>query len=245
MLGIGTGDSAVFNVGMKAASHARLRAYIEAIRSLMATGTAEWEGRTAKLTWTRKRVPIYIAASGPRTLQLAGEIADGVVINTGLSPEIVKDLIAQVRIGAERAGRSLDEIDMWWLPLTNVAKDKATAIDEIGMSLASAGSHLTYFTTEGKHIPPELMDKVKELGRRYAHDQHDKPEGPNRRLIFELGLADWLADRYAVAGTPKDCIEKLESAIDAGARQFWMSIHFDDKTRFMRDWSAQVMSAFR
>ncbi len=245
MLGIGTGDSAVFNIGMKAASHATLRAYVEAIRGLLATGSATWQGKPAKLTWARKRVPIYIAASGPRTLQLAGEIADGVVINTGLLPEIVKDSIAQVRIGAERAGRSLDEIDMWWLPLTNVAKDKATAIDEIGMSLASAGSHLTYFTTEGKHIPPELMDKVKELGQRYAHDQHDKPEGPNRRLIFELGLADWLASRYAVAGTPKDCIEKLESAIEAGARQFWMSVHFDDKIRFMRDWSAQVMSAFR
>ena len=134
---------------------------------------------------------------------------------------------------------------MWWLPLTNIAKDRATAVDEISMSLASAGSHLTYFTTEGKHIPPELMDRVKALGERYRHDHHDKPDGTNRRLIAELGLTDYLADRFSVAGTPADCIAKLERAAEAGAHQFWMSVHFDDKVRFMRDWSSHVMSAFR
>lgn len=245
MLGIGTGDSALFNIGFKQATHVEMRDYIQCVRDLMATGGGTWRGKPAKLTWSRAKVPIYMAASGPRTLRLAGEIADGVIINTGLLPEIVKDSIAQVRAGAERAGRSLDEIDMWWLPLTNVAADRATAIDEIGMSLASAGSHLTYFTTEGKHIPPEMLDKVKALGQRYRHDQHDKPDGPNRRLIFELGLADYLADRYSIAGTPAECVKKIERAVDAGARQFWMSIHFDDKLRFLRDWSAKVMSAFK
>ena len=48
-----------------------------------------------------------------------------------------------------------------------------------------------------------------------------------------------------IVGTPDDCITKLESAIDAGARQFWMSIHFDDKVRFMREWARRVMPAFR
>jgi len=245
MLGIGSGDSATYNLGMKGASLATLRDYTLAIRSLLTTGECMWRGKPAKFTWARTNVPIYIAASGPKTLQLAGEVADGVVINTGLLPEIVADSIEQVRIGAERAGRSLDEIDMWWLPLTNVAADKATAVHEIGMSLASAGSHLSRFTTEGKHIPPELMAKVKELGDRYRHDHHDKPEGTNRALIAELGLTDYLAERFSIAGTPEDCVEKLKRAVDAGARQFWMSVHFDDKVRFMRDWSAQVMPAFR
>ena len=51
MLGIGTGErSAVFNLGIKAASHATLRAYVEAIRGLLTTGTATWQGKAASLT---------------------------------------------------------------------------------------------------------------------------------------------------------------------------------------------------
>ena len=113
------------------------------------------------------------------------------------------------------------------------------------MSLASAGSHLSRFTTEGKHIPPELLDRVKQLGARYHFDQHDKPDSANRQLVEDLGLVDYLADRFAVAGTADDCVRKLERAVEAGATQFWMSVHFEDKVRFMREWAGKVMPAFR
>lgn len=244
MLGIGTGDSAVLNLGLRPATRARLRAYVKTIRELLETGSSEWQGRPVCLTWRRRKVPIYLAASGPKMLQLAGEIADGVIINTGLTPDIVRDSIAQVQKGAEAADRRLEDIDMWWLPLTNIRDDRTQAINEIAMTLASAGSHLSRFTTEGKHIPAELHDRVVELGERYRADQHDKPDSTNRELIDELGLSGYLADRFAVAGTVEDCVAKLSGAIEAGARQFWMSIHFDDKERFLREWQA-VIAAFR
>jgi alkanesulfonate monooxygenase SsuD/methylene tetrahydromethanopterin reductase-like flavin-dependent oxidoreductase (luciferase family) len=126
-----------------------------------------------------------------------------------------------------------------------VGDDKARCIDEIAMTLASAGSHLSRFTVEGKHLPDHLTDKIRALGRGYRSDQHDKPDSTNRELIKELGLLDYLAERFSIAGRPRDCIEKLEAAIEAGARQFWMSIHFDDKAKFMRDWAREVMPAFR
>ena len=243
ILGLGTGDSAVYNIGLKGSSQAELREYTLAVRDLLAHGSAQYHGRTARLTWGRAQVPLYIAASGPKTLRLAGEIADGVVINTGLLPEIVRDSIQQVRAGALAAGRDPDAIDLWWLPLTNLRDDRIEAIDEIKMSLASAGSHLTRFTAEGKHIPPELLERVKALGTRYHFDQHDKPDSANRRLIEELGLVDYLADRFSVAGTADDCIRKLERAMEAGARQFWMSVHFDDKVRFLREWGEKIIPA--
>ena len=75
-----------------------------------------------RMTWGRGRIPIYLAASGPRMLELAGEIADGVIINTGLAPDIVRDSIARVRTGAEEAGRRLEDVDLWWLPGRERAK---------------------------------------------------------------------------------------------------------------------------
>ena len=244
MLGIGTGDSAVLNLGLTPSSRARLRAYVATIRELLETGRSVFEDRPCRMTWGGGRVPVYLAASGPRMLELAGEIADGVIINTGLTPEIIRDSLARVRAGAEAAGRRLEDVDCWWLPVANVRENRAAAIDEVAMTLASAGSHLSRFTTAGKHIPPELHEAVVALGDRYRPEEHSKPDSSNRGLIRELGLLDYLADRFAIAGTAEDCVAKIETAVAAGARQFWMSIHFDDKERFLRDWKA-VMAAFR
>jgi 5,10-methylenetetrahydromethanopterin reductase len=245
LVAIGSGDSAAYNLGLRPASLAELRAYTETIRALLGAGTADYHGRTATLTWKRARLPLYLAASGPRTLRLAGEIADGVVIRTGILPEIVRDSIAQVRAGAEAAGRDPAAIDMWWWPDVNVAASYREGVEEIKMSLAAAGNHLSRFTTEGKHIPPELLEPVRTLGQRYAFASHTLPGSANNRLIEELGLVDYLADRFAAVGTPADCVKKLGAAVDAGARQFWMSVHFDDKERFLRDWADRVAPAFR
>jgi 5,10-methylenetetrahydromethanopterin reductase len=246
MLGVGTGDSAVDNIGIKPASRAETADYVRAIRELLTTGRAEYYGAPCKVTWAkRENIPIYLAASGPKALQLAGEIADGVIINTGVLPDIIRDSIEQVRIGCERSGRDLSEVDMWWLPLTNIDDNRERAINEIAPTLASAGSHLSRFTTQGKHIPEHLMDKVNELGRRYASDQHDKPNSTNRKLAKELGLLDYLADRFSIVGSPTECLAKIDAAVEAGARQFWMSVHFDDKIGFMRNWGDRIIARYR
>jgi len=230
---------------MRPATLAELSEYTETIRSLLTTGSATYLGAKATLTWKRARIPLYLAASGPKTLRLAGQIADGVVIRTGIAPAIVRDSIHQVETGAREAGRDPKTIDMWWWPDVNVAGSYREAVDEVKMSLASAGNHLSRFTTEGKHIPPDLLEKVKILGQRYAFSTHTLPGSPNVSVIEELGLVDYLADRFAAVGTPGDCIAKIEAAVDAGARQFWMSVHFDDKERFLRDWATKVAPAFR
>jgi 5,10-methylenetetrahydromethanopterin reductase len=245
MLAIGSGDSAAFNLGLRPASLAELSEYALTIRALLKSGSAMYHGKKARLTWARKSVPIYLAASGPKTLHLAGQIADGVVIRTGITPEIIRHSIAQVHAGAQEAGRNPTDIDMWWWPDVNIAETYREAVAEITMSLAAAGNHLSRFTTEGKHIPPDLLPKIKLLGERYTFEDHVLVGSANCRLIEELGLVDFLAERFAIVGTAADCIRKLESAIEVGARQIWMSIHFEDKHRLLRDWASKVMSAFR
>lgn len=245
LIGIGSGDSAVYNLGLQPATLAELREYATTIRELLTAGAAEYRGSRARLTWTRARIPIYLAASGPKTLRLAGEIADGVVIRTGILPEIVRDSIARVHEGARAAGRDPEAIDLWWWPDANVAPSYREGVEEIKMSLAAAGNHLSRFTTEGKHIPPDLLPRVRELGRRYTFTDHVMPGSANCRLIEELGLVDYLAHRFAAVGTAEECVAKLRSAVEAGARQFWISVHFDDKVRFLRDWASRVMPAFR
>lgn len=60
----------------------------------------------------RKRIPIYMAAMGPRMLQLAGELADGVLFSVGIPPSHLKYAIENIKIGADRSKRKISEIDL-------------------------------------------------------------------------------------------------------------------------------------
>jgi 5,10-methylenetetrahydromethanopterin reductase len=60
----------------------------------------------------RKKIPIYMAAMGPKMLQLAGEIADGVLFSVGTPPSYQKYAIENIKIGAARTKRKISEIDL-------------------------------------------------------------------------------------------------------------------------------------
>ena len=243
LLGIGTGDSSVHNAGVKPANMAQTKAYTSAIRELLTTGETIFQGETARLTWGHADIPLYVAASGPKTLELAGEVADGVIIQTGLLPEVIEDALNCIRRGAERAGRDFDKIDKTWFPWVNVASTKDEAIENILHSLASGAKHLGRFTTQGKHIPENMIPLIEQVYREYKFEQHQIPGNDNGKLVKELGLAEYLADRFAIVGTPDDCAHKIKEAAEAGARHFWMSVHFPDKERFMREWSETVINS--
>ena len=245
LLGIGSGDSSVHNAGVRPARMAEMREYTVAIRDMLTKGEAQYQGETTKFTWGPVDVPLYVAASGPKTLELAGEIADGVIIQTGLLPEVIEDSLAHVRRGAEKAGRDYDKIDKTWFPWVSIGPSREAAIERIKHSLASGAKHLARFTTEGKHIPTQFLDKVREAKKRYRFDQHQMPGSDNVKMIEDLGLVDYLADRFAIAGTVEDCIKKIETAAEAGATHFWMSVHFPDKESFMREFGEKVITAFR
>ncbi len=78
---------------------------------------------------------------------------------------------------------------------------------------------------------------------RYRFDQHQVPGGANVRLIEELGLVDYLAERMTIAGTPDDCKAQIARARKAGAHQFCMLVAVADKIGFMRHWSESVMAS--
>ena len=98
-------------------------------------------------------MPIYLAAEGPRTLELAGRVADGVIVGLGLTPEVVRLSLAAIERGARAAGRTLDDVDVWWFAKTSLADRREEAIAPIKMALAASANHAFRFTLEGKGVP--------------------------------------------------------------------------------------------
>lgn len=234
--GIGSGDSAILNLAERPSTLADLRAYIEAVRALHTKGETTWQGRVVRLTWVKRAIPIYLSAEGPRTLELAGEIADGVIVNVGLEPALVRDAVARVHAGARRAGRDPAAIDLWTLVRANVTDDVAAGIDEIKMELASNAHHVFRFTLEGKHVPGDLADAIRRVQKGYQPAAHEAlGPSPNAALLdAEPMLRAYLAERFAAVGPPAVCAQKLRAVVEAGITGLLITGFVAERSRLIR-----------
>lgn len=90
IIGIGTGDTPVYVLGKRAAKLAELRESIRFMRAFCAGEPQEINGQPLQATWRKSHIPIFVAAEGPKTLTMAGEMADGVIVASGLRGFIPK-----------------------------------------------------------------------------------------------------------------------------------------------------------
>jgi 5,10-methylenetetrahydromethanopterin reductase len=243
VFGLGSGDSAILNLGERPATLAGLRAYLAAMRALLAGRETDWQGKRIRLTWPSRPVPLYLAAEGPRTLELAGELCDGVIVNLGLQPELIRDAVARVHAGARRAGRDPAGVDLWTLVRVNVVDDVEAGIDEIKMELASSAHHVFRFTLEGKQVPPELADSIRRVQQGYQPAAHERlGPSPNAALLdADPTLLRYLADRFAVVGPPEACAAKLCAVAEAGIGGFLFTGFVPDRGRLIRVLGEKVL----
>ena len=105
VLGCGIGDTAVRLAGLKPATVRELELSIHLMKSLLSGKSVEvGSARPARLPFPQD-VPVWIAAGGPRTLEMAGSCADGVFIRVGTNVENIRISVEKIRKGARNAGR--------------------------------------------------------------------------------------------------------------------------------------------
>ena len=236
--GLGTGDSAVFNIGLKPVKLAALGEFTACLRALLRGESTNYQGHELKLTWGKADIPIYIAGHGPKTLELAGEYADGVIVGTGVGEDVVRHAHASIGAGAARAGRKLDDLDVWWALSAYIGNSSDEALSVIRMLLAAKANHLARFPEQNKQVPPEYKDILERIHKGYNYLEHQKPGAgtTNAALVRESGLESYLADRYAIVGTADDCLATLKRMAGYGVKKIWLNVHFDDKFGFIRRW---------
>jgi 5,10-methylenetetrahydromethanopterin reductase len=245
-LGIGTGDSAVKNIGQPPATLDFLEDYIRAVNQLQTTGTTIWQGSTCRLAVPARRVPVWLAVSGPRATRLAGRIADGVVFGGGLTEDIIEAGMEELRRGADEAGRDVAEIKTWWLAVANLADDDDVALNELKGSLATFGHMATKSAAQRRHLDPGIQPAMERLHTDYDAMQHAAyGASDNARLPDELGLTDYLRRRFAICGSPSTFSSSIDRAHAAGARNLWFAVRVPDKDRFLRLWENQVAPTLR
>lgn len=119
MLTLAPGFRSVEEAGERHATMARLREAISAVRGLLAGRPAELDGARLRLDNVPPNpVRVLLTASGPRLLELAGEVADGALMLVGLDRRAVDAAREHLRAGAERAGRDPSQLqEVFVVPL--------------------------------------------------------------------------------------------------------------------------------
>ena len=211
-MGIGTGDSALHNAGLAAASLAATADFLGAVRDLLATGSSNWGGRPSHLRTASGPLPsLLLAASGPRGLHLAGMVADGVIIGSPIHDQGIEQALERIANGARAAGRDVSSLDIWWNIKVAVGPSREQAIDDIAYALAARAHYA--FRHSVDDVPDSLRPAVAELVERYIPTDHGAlGRSTNGRLARNLGLCDFLAERFAIAGTATECADRLRAA---------------------------------
>ena len=221
VIGIATGDSALWATGQKPARVAELREYILAVKALLRGEPATWRGETFEQAWSNREprdIPIYVTCSGPRVLSMASQVADGVVVTMGFAPENVAMIQATIRRACGEVGRDPESVDFWSNAMITFDESRERAME---YSLGWATNWLTEPTLEGKGIPPEMHEPLLRMNAD-IHDLDAVYKTPNRGRILvqrarDLGIHDWIIEHSPrLWGTPDDICERLEELAGMG-----------------------------
>ncbi|MBI2321231.1 MAG: LLM class flavin-dependent oxidoreductase [Chloroflexi bacterium] len=244
VLGIGTGFSAVHTIDEKPASPELLREYVIAIRELYEHRETTYRGKTIRLTWPKRRVPIWIAASGPRALRVAGELADVVIMGSGFLPECIAADLPHVAEGARAGGRRLEDLALWVFGPANIASTWEAAVEPLKAGLAGTGQFtVARDLREGQRLPAELMPALRRYVAGYRPDQHQGGAGsPNARLVDELGVTRYLAERFGLIGTPEQCVAQARAVAKVGIHGLMLTIVTPEPLQTIRDVGEKVMA---
>jgi 5,10-methylenetetrahydromethanopterin reductase len=204
------------------------------------------------MEWGRGvRVPVIVSAHGPRSLRLGGEIADGVVVGLGVTPEVVRGSLAYIAEGAERAGRSPGDIEVWFTCFWFVDEQPGAALAEGAWAATAFAMHFARGRTEGKFVPDEHRAGIEALGADYDLVAHGRVDADHKRRYVEraneLGIGDYIRRRFMFCGTPAEVDGQIREAMAAGARNFDGAIDADlDEHRVrITKWANLVLPRFR
>jgi len=245
--GIGTGDSGVINIGLRPARMAELEEYCLAVRDLCDGKEASYHGHKTKLQFKPRRVPIWIAAEGPRMQHLAGRIADGVIFANGITEEVVKDNLRRVREGALSVGRDPDAIQCWFLAKPYFCESERQAWTDLAWTLSATANHAFRFSFEGKFVPKQYEPGLKRLMQGYASHQHNVQGAAsnNSRIVIENNLTEFLGPRFLMAGTAERIRERMRELASWGATNLILNILFGEPVEYAKRIARDIINPLR
>jgi 5,10-methylenetetrahydromethanopterin reductase len=219
VLGWGIGDTAVRLAGLKPARVAELEASTRLMRALLDGKEVEvGAARPARLPHHRP-VPIWIAAGGPRTLRMAGGVADGVFIRVGTHRANIAASVEAIRAGAAAAGRDPATVGLGAVFHTVLADDPAAAL-LMGKSMAAG-----YYEYSPMLFDPPGLTWSGPDPEKLKRDRQVWPDFHHAVDLLASGrVVDFLppeaADAFCLRGRPADIVTQLVALLRVAPARF-------------------------
>ena len=195
-----------------------MREHIEVIRRLLSMETVTYHGEFIHLDnvsldvvygdRSPRDIPIYIGATGDKMLELTGEIGDGVCLNYGVSVDYVTRALGLVEKGAQKAGKTLEAIDLPELIVVSLSDQNPAFALHAGKKLAAY-----YFATE-----PHIM-KASGVSEEIADQAKSMMGWPATEADYERAsvvIPEDLVRNIMAVGTAAECRAKVREYVDAG-----------------------------
>ncbi len=224
ILGIGSGDTALYLLGKKFVNLAGMRETLTVLRALLDGEPVTYEGQELRSNWKKPGLPIFLAADGPKMLALGGELADGVIVGAGLSKEVIDWVRGRVGEGETRAGRERGSTPIWVDGIVNFGEDREAVRDATRPRMCTRANH--NFRVAYHAVPPEHLEEVKNFRENYNEsDVGFRNQNAGR-------VTDYLLDRFGIVGAESDVIARFEEIASQGVETFLVAMPFILEERF-------------
>ncbi|NQV96589.1 MAG: TIGR03842 family LLM class F420-dependent oxidoreductase [Acidimicrobiaceae bacterium] len=238
--GIGRGDSAVRVTNGKPTTLATLRESIHVIRELANGRGVEYNGSTIRFPWAAKsKCEVWVAAYGPKALQLAGEVGDGFILQLA-DIDVAAWTIDAVRKAARDAGRDPKSVKICVAAPAYVGDDLAHMREQCRWFGGMVGNHVADIVSrygETGAVPKALTDYIK--GREgYDYNQHG--QSGNTHTAF---VPDSIVDRFCILGNVDEQIKRLKALKDLGVDQFSIYLQHDGKEQTLEAYGERILPA--
>ncbi|MDP9117604.1 MAG: TIGR03842 family LLM class F420-dependent oxidoreductase [Actinomycetota bacterium] len=241
--GIGRGDSAVRVINGKPVTLADLRACIDVIRPLANGAPADYRGNQIRFPWgADSRLPIWVAAYGPKALALTGQIGDGFILQLA-DPDVTEWSIAAVRKAATDAGRDPAAVTICVAAPAYVTDGTDEALaharDQCRWFGGMVGNHVAdiveRYGADGAAVPKALSDYI--TGREgYDYNSHGKASNAHASFV-----PDEIVDRFCLVGPVDAHVTRLHELRDLGVNQFAVYLQHDAKDATLAAYGERVL----
>lgn len=265
ILGLGTGHTAWRTMGMPPVSLAEFRRAVEVCQGLLRGESVAYHarGRQARIRFqdvehgyinTRDRIPVYLAASHPGAQALTGEIGDGLVTLSLLSPELLKQTLGAVakgwdiRPGGQPAGFGVVTLGISCVLQPREAVNSPRVLSRVGPRIAVALHYAYEVARAGKPVPTFLQPFLTAEYVRYLDSRWEEIHATHSRMLQPGEDAFITPDTIralSLTGARDELIERVHRLEAAGLTQLVISPAWGLVEESLVEFARQVMAPYR
>jgi probable F420-dependent oxidoreductase len=239
-LGIGRGDSSRRVLGKKPVSVGQLEEAVKFFRDLTAGRTIEYEGQPTHISWAPGSPPVWIAGYGPKVLEMAGRVADGVILQFA-DPDLIEWCLSFVKKGAAVAGRDFKSIEIMSATAVWASNDLRFARDRVRWFPALVSNHVVDLVSRYKpeELPPALTSYIRNKST-YDYREHCEVGSEHSQFV-----TDDVVDRFCLVGPPEAHREKLRKLASVGVTQFNLYLMSGEEEDSLEVYRKEILPHFK